>query len=55
MRYHSVSVLIVDPFGSSLQIAAACYFEDSAGMQVSDGIRSVRAADLDSPTVLESS
>jgi hypothetical protein len=38
MRYHPASVLIIDPFGSILRIAAACCFEDSSGMQVSDGI-----------------
>lgn len=38
MRYHDVSVLIIDPFGSILHIVAACCFEDSSGMQVSDGI-----------------
>jgi hypothetical protein len=34
MRYHAFSVLIVDPFGSILHIAAACCFEHSSGMQV---------------------
>jgi hypothetical protein len=66
MRYHAASVLIIDPFGSILHIAAACCFEDSswnAGVRwhkrgvvvkrLMPGHDQLGPADLNSPTVLE--
>ncbi len=65
MRYHATSVLIIDPFGSILHMAAACCFDSSwnagvrwhyeelVGIRLVPGHDQLGPADLKSPTVLE--